>query len=181
MPTGGERRSTNRRLAFFRREVDDPEVAEAVTCDRQRPRQGIRVAERQALAREVDERQRAAVNPGRLPEERPKLVRQRNAELGLELFDFGRWHRGLEPSSTSSPFLRTSLVARARLIASSGSMLIVPTSKCGVQRAPTEACCETVAVGGVLPRCGAVDAERQPRDPCDRGLREGNVSWATQN
>jgi hypothetical protein len=35
-------------------------------------------------------------DPGRVPEERAQLLRQRNAELDLEPLDLGWWHCGLE-------------------------------------------------------------------------------------
>jgi hypothetical protein len=78
------------------RQVDNPEVAEAVSRDRESRGEKLRSPKRQAPPREVDCVERTAVNPCRTLEERAKLAGRRNADLIHKALDVGLRQGGRE-------------------------------------------------------------------------------------
>jgi hypothetical protein len=81
------REEHGRRLDVIRRQVENPEVAEAVARDRESRRESLRSPKRETPPREVDRLKRPALDPCRLLEERAKLTGQRNADLIRKALD----------------------------------------------------------------------------------------------
>jgi len=79
------------RLDVIWRQVENPEVAEAVSRDRESRGESLLSLERQAPSREVDRLQWPAVNPRGTLEERAKLAGQRSADLIRKALDLGPW------------------------------------------------------------------------------------------
>ena len=75
------------RVGLGRRQVEHPVVAVPVVRERQPRREHVLTAERETPPGEVDRLERAAVDRGRVLEERTELIRERRADLVRELVD----------------------------------------------------------------------------------------------